>query len=72
MAVSDDLARLSARARMAEERVASAQAEARERLEQDVEEARRRTQEAADRMRQQTERNTRSGRRLPAVVERSR
>ena len=55
MALSEDLSRLSVRAREAEDRVAGAKAEARERLEQDVEDARRRTQETGDRMRQRTE-----------------
>jgi hypothetical protein len=41
--LSDDLSRLSARTKEAEERVAEAKAEARERLEQDVEKARSRT-----------------------------
>ena len=50
MALSEDLSRLSARAKDAEDRVAKAKAEARDRLEQDVANARRRTQEAADRM----------------------
>ena len=55
MTMSENLSRLSVRAKEAEASVAAASAEARERLEQDVESARRRTQETADRMKQRTE-----------------
>ena len=51
MAVSDDLARLSVRARQAEDRAAAAKAQARDRLQQAVQEARDSTQHPADKLR---------------------
>src|SRR3954468_12860773 len=53
MTVSDDLSRLSARAKEAQDRVASAKTKARDHLEQDVENARKNTQKAAEQMRAQ-------------------
>jgi hypothetical protein len=50
MALSDDLARLSVRAKKAEERAAAAKATARDQLEHMVKEARDSTQETADKL----------------------
>lgn len=55
MKLSEDLSRLSVRAKEAEDRVADARVDARERLELDVETARRRTQKTADLMRYRAE-----------------
>jgi hypothetical protein len=54
MALSDDLARLSVRAKQAEERAAAAKAKARDQLEHMVEEARDSTQETADKLRRES------------------
>jgi hypothetical protein len=51
MAVSDDLARLSVRAKQAEDRAAAAKAQARDQLQQAVTEARNSTQQTADKLR---------------------
>src|SRR3954462_15214045 len=51
MALSDDLARLSARAKQAEDRAAAAKAQARDQLQQAVQEARDSTQQTADELR---------------------
>jgi hypothetical protein len=51
MAVSDDLARLSVRAKQAEDRAAAAKAQAHDQLQQAVQEARDSTQQTADKLR---------------------
>jgi hypothetical protein len=51
MAVSDDLARLSVRAKQAEDRAAAAKAQAHDQLQQAVAEARDSTQQTADKLR---------------------
>jgi hypothetical protein len=51
MTVSDDLARLSVRAKQAEDRAAAAKAQARDQLQQAVQEARDSTQQTADKLR---------------------
>jgi hypothetical protein len=51
MAVSDELMRLSVRAKEAEDRAAAAKTQARDKLEQDVQTARENTQATADRLR---------------------
>jgi hypothetical protein len=51
MAVSDDLARLSVRAKQAEDRAAAAKAQARDQLHKAVQEARDSTQQTADKLR---------------------
>ena len=51
MAVSDDLARLSVRAKQAEDRAAAAKAQARDQLQKAVQEARDSTQQTADKLR---------------------
>jgi hypothetical protein len=54
MAMSDNLMRLSVRAKQAEDRVTAATTQARDKLEQDVQEARENTQATADRLRSET------------------
>jgi hypothetical protein len=54
MAVSDDLMRLSVRAKQAEDRVAAAKTQVRDKLEHDVQDARENTQATADRLRGET------------------
>jgi hypothetical protein len=51
MAVSDELMRLSVRAKQAEDRAAAAKTQARDKLEQDVQTARESTQATADKLR---------------------
>src|SRR3954449_9991254 len=51
MAVSDDLSRLSVRAKQAEDRAAAAKAQARDQLQQALQEARDSTQQTADKLR---------------------
>lgn len=54
MAVSDDLMRLSQRAKQAEDRVAAAKTQAHDRLEKNVEQARQDTQTMAEKLRSDT------------------
>jgi hypothetical protein len=54
MAVSDQLSRLSTRAKQAEDRVAATKTQARDRIAQDVENARLETQAAAEKLRSES------------------